>query len=216
VALTPEAAAAGLHLLGFALTLALGLRLRRAGAALLRPQRRAIAGFTLAWLALFGSSAAFHLARPGPWRDVLAVADEAAIVLAIAAAWTPLGPFRLPPLEMRRMLAVTWGSALLSLAVTAWAARDGEAQSARNLAYLLQALAPGLLYGRTILAGFSPGLLSLLFASAMFYGGGMLLYLRPELPWAHAGWHAAVLAGCLCNHAGLGHLIAEARRARAG
>lgn len=216
MALTPEAAAAGLHLLGFALTLGLGFRLRQAGAALAGPQRRAIAGFTLAWLALFSSSAGFHLAPPGPWRDVLAVADEAAIVLAIAAAWTPLGPFRLPLPEMRRMLALTWGSALLSLAVTAWAARDGEALAARNLAYLVQALAPGLLYGRTILSGFSPRLLSLLFASAMFYGGGMLLYLRADLPWAHAGWHAAVLAGCLCNHAGLGHLIAEAGRVRAG
>ena len=214
--MTPEGTAAGLHLLGFVLSLGIGFRLRTAGAALIRPQRQAITVFTLAWLALFASSVAFHLAPMGPWRDVLSIADDGAIVLAISAAWTPLGPFRLPAPEARRMLAITWGSALLLLALTALAARNGQSRAALTWAFVAQAMAPGVLYGRTILTGFSWPLLGLLIASTLLYGGGLLLYWRPDLTWAHAGWHAAVLGGCLCNHAGLARLIAVARPARPG
>jgi hemolysin III len=212
VGLTPDGLAAALHLAGFGWVAWLGRQMRAAGAGLSAPRRRAIALFGLAWMALFASSAAFHMAPPGRWREALAVADEGAIVLAIAAAWTPLAPFRLSPREARRFLAAIWGLALVLLVLTAWAARDDTARRALSWGYLAHALAPGILYGRTILSGFSRPLLGLLFASTLFYGGGLMLYLRPELVWAHAGWHAAVLAGCLCNHAALGRLIAAARQ----
>ena len=143
------------------------------------------------------------------------MADDGAIVLVIVAAWTPLGPLLLPLPEARRMLAITWESALL-LAFTALAARNGEARAALTWAYLGHAVAPGVLYGRTILTGFSRPLLGLLLAATLLYGGGMVLYLRPNLAWAHAGWHAAVLAGCLYNHAGLARLIADTGRVHPG
>ncbi len=75
--------------------------------------------------------------------------------------------------------------------------------------YLAQGLGPVVLYGRTIFGRLSRALLGFLFGSLLVYGVGAAFYLRPEMPWNHVVWHAAIVLGCLLNFGGVRQLLRE-------
>ncbi len=73
----------------------------------------------------------------------------------------------------------------------------------------MQGLAPVLLYGRTIFGRLSRASLGFLFGSMIVYGAGLIFYRRPEIPWNHVTWHAAIVLGCLLNFGGVRQLLRE-------
>ena len=175
-------------------------------------QRRVVAAFVGAWLAVFTASIAYHLAPTGEVRQVLSTLDNGAIFVVVAAGWASIAPFKLPRHEARRALVAVWSLAALGLGAEAAAVAIGwrsEFQGAAYVIYLVQGGLPFLLYPRTIFGRLSRASLGFLFASLAIYGVGFAFYQRPEVAWHHVAWHAAVLLGCLLNFGGVRQLLRE-------
>lgn len=211
--------AAALHAAGWLIAAAWGLHLLRMSkeARCNLEQRRVVQVFVAAWLALYSASIAFHLSPQGSVRQVLDALDHGAIFILTAAGWAPLGPFKLPAGPSRRMLVMLVSLAALGLAIELAAALAGQGtwfQAAAVPLYVVQSLAPIVLYGRRIWAGLSRASVGFLLGSMAIYGAGTVLYLHPEGLWNHVLWHAAIVFGCLLNFSGVRQLILEMREAR--
>ncbi len=216
-----DIAAAAFHAVGLLVAAVLGTRLLRAAAAagsgVGRTEHSVVAVFIAAWLALYLASISFHLAPEGALRQLLAALDHGAIFVVVAAGWAPIAPFKLPRRRARWMLAATWAPAALGVGGEIAAAAAGERGWFHGIAYalyLVQGWAPMLLYGRTILHRLSRASLNFLFGSAAVYTAGVVFYRRPDIPWNHAIWHAAIVGGCLLNHGGVWVLLRERRAAQ--
>ncbi|NKE48497.1 hypothetical protein HB662_27250 [Roseomonas frigidaquae] len=213
-----DVAAAAVHAAGLLIAAGLGTRLVRAGASagsgVRWAERWAVVIFVAAWLTLYLASILFHLTPQGGLRRIFAALDHGAIFLIIAAGWSPLAPFKLPPRQAGWMLALVWGAAALGIGGEVAAAAGGRREwfySITYALYMVQGWAPVLLYGRTIFHLLSPASLVFLFGSAVAYTAGILFYRRPELPWNHVIWHVAVVVGCLLNFGGVWILLKERR-----
>lgn len=211
--------AAALHAAGWLIAAAWGLRLlRMAREARCSPEQcRVVGAFVAAWLVLYSASISFHLSAPGSVRQVFDGLDHGAIFTLTAAGWAPLGPFKLALGPSHRMLVMLGALAGLGLAVELAAALTGQGswfQAAAVPLYVVQNLAPIVLYGRQIWAGLSRASVDFLLGSIVIYVGGTVLYLRPEGLWNHVLWHAAIVLGCLLNFGGVRQLILETRELR--
>ena len=175
-------------------------------------QRRVLAAFVGAWLAVFIASIAYHLAPPGEMRQALSTLDNGAIFIVVAAGWASIAPFKLPVPKARRAITVLWSLAALGLGAEVAAMMTGwrsEFQGAAYAIYVVQGGLPFLLHPRTIFGRLSRVSLGFLFASLAIYGVGFAFYQRPEVAWHHVAWHAAVLLGCLLNFGGVRQLLRE-------
>lgn len=180
-------------------------------------QRRVVAAFVWAWVGVFTTSVAYHLAAPGAAREVLSTFDNGAIFVMVAAGWAPIAPFKLSAPDARTALAGIWLLAALGLGAEAAAMATGWRsgfQGAVYVVYLVQGGLPFLLYPRTIFGRLSRASLGYLFASLASYGVGFAFYQQPDAAWHHVAWHAAVVLGCLLNFGGVRQLLREHGAAR--
>lgn len=165
-----------------------------------------------AWLGVFATSIAYHLAAPGSVRQALSTLDNGAIFVVVAAGWAPLAAFKLPGQEAGKALMSVWCLAALGLGTEVLAIATGwqsEFQSVAYAIYLVQGGLPFLLYRRTIFGRLSRASLGFLFVSLATYGAGFAFYKRPDVAWHHVAWHAAVVGGCLLNFGGVRQLLRE-------
>ncbi len=206
--------AAGLHVVGLSLVAMLGARLlhlavsRETAAA----QRQVVKAFVAAWLLMYIASVAYHLSPPGLWRGLLVAFDKFAIFAVIAAGWAVIAPFRLPAVQAAWTVGVLWGLALLGLGVEVAATWAGGGRALRGLAdavYLLQALAPLLIYSRGVFGTLSRPSLIYLFGGFVADGIGFVFYRMPGDPWNHVYWHAMIVIGCVLNFGGVRQLLLE-------
>ncbi len=122
--------------------------------------------------------------------------DNAAIYLLIAGTYTPVALCVLRGRWGWSLFGIEWGLAIIGVLMTIFIQpRSGWISLLLYLSMgwlLLVALRPL----RTHLA---PNGLLLLVAGGVVYTIGVIFYIRGDLPYYHAIWHAFVLAGSICH-----------------
>jgi hemolysin III len=157
-----------------------------------------IFGATL--ILLYAASTLYHGLIRSRAKRFFGVLDHAAIYLLIAGTYTP---FALTPLRGGwgwTLLAVIWSLAILGI-VFEVVVRPPDRRFSLPL-YLgmgwLVVVAAGPLLGSVRI----PGLLLLLFGG-LSYSSGVVFLLWHRLPYHHALWHVAVLAGSALHYAAI-------------
>lgn len=181
-----------IHLVGvlFALMAAIWLIARR-------PDSPPLTLYAAALVGVLGSSAAYHFAT-GPLKERLRRLDHAMIFIMIAATYTPLVSFRLPPEIALPLGATVWTGCAFGVVIKlAFPRRFDRLSIALYLAMgwaVAWALAP-------LSASLSELSFTLLVAGGMFYTLGVPFCLFDRLPFHNALWHACVLAGAMAHFA---------------
>ena len=206
--------AAAVHVVGFLLAAILGAGLLRMSRrlALTVAKRRSIVVFLLAWLALYATSVAFHLAADGALRRVLMAFDQGAIFILIAAGWAPLAPFRMSPGQGRGLVVALWSLAGVGIALSLVAGFVQQHAVLHRLAfglYLIQAALPLMFFGEVLWRRLSPASVAYIGGSMIIYGVGLVFYRLTGMAWHHVVWHLAIVLGCLLNFAGFRRLLSE-------
>ncbi|HUH12706.1 MAG TPA: hemolysin III family protein [Longimicrobiales bacterium] len=196
-----ELANAVTHALGVALSLAGGSVLIVLAA--LAGEAAMIVGvsvFVASSVLLYTASASFHAARSGLWKRRLKVLDHAAIYVLIAGTYTPF------TLALRggwgwSLFGVIWGLAAAGVVFKLFF--TGRFPAISTAIYVamgwlaLIAVAP-------LVRQLELPTLAWLLAGGLAYTGGTAFYHWERLRYAHAVWHAFVLAGTLCHGIAVG------------
>ena len=176
------------------------------------PQRRSVMVFLAAWLVLYAASVAFHLAPVGIVRQFLMAFDQGAIFILIAAGWAPLAPFRMPPKQGQLLLVLLWSMAGLGIVLALVAAFADEHIVLHQVGlglYIVQAIVPFLLHGRSLWRRLSAVSLTCIGGSMLIYSIGLVFYRMPQMAWSHVVWHLAIVLGCIINFIGVRSLLRE-------
>jgi len=152
-------------------------------------------GFTL--LALYVSSTLYHASRNPGARRILRRIDHAAIFLLIAGTYTPFALVTLRGPWGWSILGVEWGLAGIGLCCED-ALRRRRASLSLGL-YILMGWAAAAAI-KPLLETLPRGGVLLLFAGGLAYTSGTIFYMTRRLPFGHALWHIAVLAGSLLHY----------------
>jgi hemolysin III len=156
--------------------------------------------YATALVAMLSCSAAYNLASPGRWRQLLRRADHAVIFLMIAGTYTPLTVRYLDGAWLYTILSSVWIGAIAGAAIKfVWPERF-EAISIP--AYLGLGLLIVLALGPFLEAA-EPATLALIFVGAFLYCLGTAFHLWAALPFQNAIWHALVLAAASCHFAAI-------------
>jgi hemolysin III len=161
-------------------------------------QLGALVIYALGMIAMFGCSAAYNLARNGPWRAVLRRCDHAAIFVMIAGTYTPFTLLRLDG-------AWSWG---LTSAVWSIAAIGVMVKLCRRCDLRYASIAPYLLLGWAGIVAIDPlfrslgwQTLALIGLGGLLYTIGVVFHVRERLPFQNAIWHGFVLAAAAVHFA---------------
>lgn len=184
------------HLLGTVLALA-GLPLLIFTATLRGTARHvvsfAIFGTTLVLLYLF--STVYHSVR-GPAKPVFKKLDCIAIFWLIAGTYTPIGLVTLEGTLGWVLVGTNWGLALAGTINEAigWSRHRAVSHALYLLMgwLALPAFAP-------LVRSLGPVGFALIVVGGFFYTGGLIFYVRKQVPHSHGIWHAFVLAGSACH-----------------
>jgi hemolysin III len=166
--------------------------------------KAACAIFAATAIALFGTSATYHLGRWGPgWAAALRRLDHSNIALIIAGTYTPLAVGLLDRRTATILLASVWGGALAVILIRVfWL-------NAPRWSYVPIYIALG-----WIALGFlpqfwsagSPAVVALVLAGGLAYTGGAVVYgLKRPNPWPrhfgfHEVFHACTAIGFSCHY----------------
>jgi hemolysin III len=168
--------------------------LRRGGAA----EVASALVFGLSLLALYASSTLYHAVRDRAAKQVLRRLDHAAIFLLIAGSYTPFTLVTLRGAWGWTLFGVVWSLALVGL----------FCESALRRRWVGYSLALYLLMGWVAVAATRPLLallpapgFALVVAGGLAYTLGTVFYLVRRIPFHHAWWHLAVLAGSGLHYA---------------
>lgn len=141
-------------------------------------------------LSMILASAAYHLSRHNPTKEILRRLDHAAIFIMIAATYTPFAANRLGYDTGAALLAVIWLSATVGVVLKLVFSRRFERVSV--IFYLLM--------GWMIVAVVKPLSASvasvdlwLLLAGGAIYSAGVAFFLIERIPYHKAIWHGFVL-----------------------
>jgi hemolysin III len=148
--------------------------------------------FGLSLLVLYASSTLYHATvNPGAKR-VLRRIDHAAIFLLIAGTYTPFTLVTLRGPWGWSIFGIVWGLAIVGLFFEAALRRRGVGFSI-GLYLLMGWVATAAI--KPLLESLPRGGVVLLFAGGLAYTLGTIFYLTRRIPYHHAWWHGAVLAG---------------------
>jgi hemolysin III len=210
---TADTLSSGLHLVGVLLAAVLGRwALKSAGN---DPERLIGAAFAIAWIGLFAASAAFHGLPEDRWYSApLLASDHSGIFVLVAASYTPLVlVLRRPAVGQFLILVWTIGIGGLLAAVGAFSLGYGDEFDRYSwAAHLVHALLPIVLYGGDFIPRLPRSVLACFIGSLLVYALGFYFYGAGEswaAPWGHVVWHAAIVAACPINFAGLRILLVE-------
>jgi hemolysin III len=123
--------------------------------------------------------------------------DHAAIYLVIAGTYTPVALCLLRGRWGWSLFGIEWGLATIGVVMTIFIQPRSEWIS------LLLYLSMGwllLIALRPLHTHLAPKGLLLLVAGGVLYTIGVIFYVRGDLPYYHAVWHAFVLAGSICHY----------------
>lgn len=162
-----------------------------------RPDSPPLALYAAALVGVLGCSAAYHFSS-GRLKERLRRLDHAMIFVMIAATYTPLVTFRLPPEIAVPLGAAVWtGCAFGAVIKLAFPRRFDRLSVALYLAMgwaVAWALAP-------LSASLSDRSFTLLVAGGALYTLGVPFCLLDRLRFHNALWHACVLAGAMAHFA---------------
>ena len=149
-------------------------------------------------IAMFGCSAAYHLARSSPWRAFLRRCDHAAIFVMIAGTYTPFTVLRLEGAWSWGLTSAVWTIAGLGVLMKLYKGCDVR----------YAAIAPYLLLGWIGIIAIDPLFRSLewqtfalIVAGGALYTIGVLFHIWDRLPFQNAIWHGFVLAAASVHYA---------------
>ncbi|MDD8026214.1 MAG: hemolysin III family protein [Acidobacteriota bacterium] len=180
------------------------------------PPGRAVALsiYGLSLVLLFGASAAYHLAKPGPkGLLILRKLDHSAIYLLIAGSYSPICALRLEGFWRGGMLAVIWTLALIGIGVKIFIIRAPRWLTA-GIYIVMGWLA--VIAVRPLLAALPTGALIWLAAGGIIYTLGAVIYIirKPDfVPGVfgfHEVWHIFVILGALAHFIMIAVYIAPA------
>ncbi|MCX7286118.1 MAG: hemolysin III family protein [Rhodobacterales bacterium] len=153
------------------------------------PAIAATALYGVALIAMLVFSALYNMTTsPGP-RRIFRSLDHSAILMKIAATYTPLA--LLSGAEATGLLAGLWTSALVGAAMRALAP-DRLKLAAVALALLMGWA--GLLAGGQVFANLSAPVMALIVCGGLLYTLGVGFFLFDRLPYHYTIWHVCVLA----------------------
>lgn len=154
--------------------------------------------YALGMIAMFGCSAAYHLARNNRWRAFLRRCDHAAIFVMIAGTYTPFTVLRLDGAWSWGLTSAVWTIAVLGVLMKLYKGCDVR----------YAAVAPYLLLGWIGVIAIDPLFRSLewqtfalIVAGGALYTIGVLFHMWERLPFQNAIWHAFVLAAASVHYA---------------
>ena len=156
---------------------------------------------------LYGASTLYHALVRSRAKRIFRVLDHAAIYLLIAGTYTP---FALTPLRGGwgwTLLAAIWCLAILGIVFEVVARPPDHRFSLPlylGMGWLVVVAAEPLLGSVRI-----PGLLLLLFGG-LSYSLGVVFFLWHRLPYHHALWHVAVLAGSALHYTSILYYVIPA------
>ena len=153
--------------------------------------------FGLSLLNLYASSTLYHTIRNPGARGILRRLDHAAIFLLIAGSYTPFTLVTLRGPWGWSIFGVVWGLAVIGLFFE------------DKLRHRRHGLSLGLyiLMGWVAVVAIKPlvgtlprGGIVFLFAGGLAYTFGTIFYMWRRIPYHHAWWHVAVLAGSVLHY----------------
>jgi hemolysin III len=153
--------------------------------------------FGLTLLNLYASSTLYHAVRNPAAKRTLRRLDHAAIFLLIAGSYTPFTLVTLRGVWGWSIFGVVWGLALVGLFF----------EGALRRRWVGLSLGLYILMGWVAVAAIKPlvgslhrGGVVLLFAGGLAYTFGTIFYVCRRIPFHHAWWHLAVLAGSALHY----------------
>lgn len=148
-------------------------------------------------IAMLLCSAAYHLARRHPRRDLLQRFDHAAIFAMIAGSYTPFTVLALDGGWSVVLTTLIWSLAVAGIVLKLWQPRR----------FRRFAVAPYLLLGWVGLSAFyplyialGPTIFALIAIGGALYTIGVLFHVWEKLPFQNAIWHAFVLAAAAVHY----------------
>jgi hemolysin III len=156
----------------------------------------ATAIYSISLVALFGTSAAYHLfARSQRVQHVLQRADHCMVYVLIAGTYTPVCLLALPRTMGITLLSVVWGIAVVGMVLKAmWRARKFATSLYIVLGWIVLAVVPWVYQhaGATALSLYAVG-------GVVFTSGAVMFLrryprLRPEVFGFHEVWHVMTVA----------------------
>lgn len=149
-------------------------------------------------VAMFLCSAAYHLARAYPRRDLLQRFDHAAIFAMIAGTYTPFTVLTLDGGWSVVLTTLVWSLAVAGIVVKLWRPRRFHSFSA--LPYLLLGWV-GLSAVYPLYLALGPTTFALIAIGGVLYTVGVLFHVWERLPFQNAIWHGFVLAAAAVHYA---------------
>jgi hemolysin III len=156
----------------------------------------ATAIYSISLVALFGTSAAYHLfARSQRVQHVMQRADHCMVYVLIAGTYTPVCLLALPRTMGLTLLSVVWGIAVVGMVLKAmWRARKFATSLYIVLGWIVLAVVPWVYQhaGATALSLYAVG-------GVVFTSGAVMFLrryprLRPEVFGFHEVWHVMTVA----------------------
>jgi hemolysin III len=153
--------------------------------------------FGLSLLILYASSTLYHATGSPGAKRVLRRVDHAAIFLLIAGTYTPFTLVTLRGPWGWLIFCFVWGLAIVGLFFEEALRRRWVGLSV-GLYILMGWVAVAAI--KPLLAALPSGGVALLFAGGLAYTLGTVFYLTRRIPYHHAWWHVAVLAGSVLHY----------------
>ncbi|HTH95917.1 MAG TPA: hemolysin III family protein [Stellaceae bacterium] len=188
------------HVLGiFAAAIAIPCLLIRLDPAAPARQIAAVWGYGASLLFMLCASAAYNMAKPGPWKALLRRIDHAMIFLMIAGSYMPFALCALPPRLGLPLTGIICALATIGVAMKLLCRKD------HDRIFLILYLSMGwMVLGviRPLLEALpvTPGVF--LIAGAVIYSLGTCAHISTRIPFQNVIWHSMVLVGAAL------HLIA--------
>ncbi len=158
---------------------------------------RAIVGTSIYGATLifcFLVSTLYHSIPRQQTKRVLLAFDHCAIFLLIAGTYTPITLVILHGWKAWLLFGLVWGMALIGVALRLFWLR--YIHPVFILIYLAMGWI-GVAFGKPLAAGLGWEGLTLILIGGLCFTGGLIFYAWRRLPFNHALWHLAVLAGAI-------------------
>ncbi|WP_290652276.1 hemolysin III family protein [Aquisalimonas sp.] len=156
--------------------------------------------YSVGLLGMFVCSALCNhdLSDSSRWAGIFRRLDHAAILLMIAATYTPLALHVLGGVTGWVLFAVVWSVALVGMALRLFHRQPLEARSSLALYLILGWIGVFVLY--PLVASASPVVLGLILLGGLLYCAGVPFHLWRHLTFHKAIWHGFVLAAAASHY----------------
>ena len=160
--------------------------------------------FSLAMLALYVASTAYHASVDPVRRARWKIVDHSAIYLLIAGTYTPFTLTSLRGTLGWTLFIAVWSLAALGIGFKLFF--TGRFKLASTLVYIAMGWLV-LTAAEPVYAALSGWVFGWLLAGGLCYTLGTVFYLHKRMPYAHAVWHGFVAAGTVCHFVAVWALV---------